>query len=473
MCIFLVSIFLWFSYLRVSDPATWNAVATSQRSSNLVDGWLPLSEGMPVFVASQGGNCFIGWLYSTGGVELLSLSFAILKTCTFLIWTAIFFRLTNARAALLASVAIVAASFFEIDGLTVMSLGQFFVAIMLWILASQINDQQIHWKNATPFSWIQMTVVMTIWANTDNSVFAGLLLLFLLAVHRLIEVRNRFIHDREFQHRVWLFQVCLLATAISPNGFASWTTLFDLDSFLNPFGGWQPSTMAGFNGVVVGLFWLARLLGPRSRSQKFSFFDLASIALTTGVACSQSMIAWFVPIICIGILQNSGKVAPSETMDVPNRNSLRFAFTLLSGLVLWIGFCFSPFGNQLLGGSQRSTAKITGAVLPVELKSNLDKLDDHPTVWSPLPWSDWLAVDNRIKLYMNRDEWRFPETVKREYHSIYRGANWQHLADKYDIDGMVIDKVHQTEFMPKFRTDSGKWQVAFENQSSMLIRRIR
>ena len=465
--------FLWFSYIRVSDQGTWNAVATGQRSSNLVDRWLPLSEGMPVLNSNQGANQFVSWLYNTGGVEAISLSFAILETCTFLLWSIILFRITSPGCALMGTVAIVAASFFQINGLNAISISHLFFATLFLLLAIETKDKRIQWVDAGLRSWFSIAVLMIVWANVGASVFAGILVLLLLAVCRVFETGGKCLNDAEFHKRVWLFQIGLLATAFTPAGVQSWYEVFATGSLLNSLGGWQPSMMAGFNGAVVGIFWLTWLFTNKDSTRSISFFDAAAILLTIGVACSQNLIAWFAPIICLAIAQKASPVESLITEPFSIQGRMKFAFTLLSGLIIWLGFCFSPFGNQILGGQQRSYAQFVGSDFPLELKSKLNELGSPKTVWSPVEWADWLAVDSTTQLFMNQDQSRFPGTVKTDYHSIYVGNNWKRLVDKYAIETMAIDKNRQSQFMPKFRQAPGAWRIAYENKKSALLRRVR
>ena len=476
-----VLLFIWFSYLPVSDPGIWHAVSTGSIAlqSNSLDvlDTIPLSEGMRVSNMNWGANSVIHSLYAAGGAELLSLSFAVLKTVTLLLWAFLFLKFVGRWAAVAGVVPLVMCTFFELDGMNSQLFGQLMLPILILVMAqsNQARFELRMWSETGIGRYFAVGAIFAIWANLHASFVVGLALLFLLALARFVKHKFASFTDREFRARVWLLEIAALGTLLNPSGIYLWSELlwWPDNPVLQAFGGWSPTVLAGWNGMFIALFWASWFIANRRAKKLNWFFTLAAIFATMGAACCQGLIAWFAPMILMGVAIVLGALQ-SQVSQTPAAYSgpFRFAFTLLAGLFIWLGFCCSPAGSMLLGGHPRAEAQVVGAGTPILLKNHLSKKRPAGMVWAPVYWSDWLSVGSDSKMFLNANSNLVPETVLSDYGSFYAGENWKHLAEKYDFTNIVIDKNRQQKLTRQIRRSPGDWKIVFEDGISILLQRV-
>ncbi|MCA9138858.1 MAG: hypothetical protein KDB00_18935, partial [Planctomycetales bacterium] len=390
LCAVYATLFLFFSYLPVSNWRTWNDVrvgSLGQDVANLV----PLSEGIRHFEIGQGGSWVIAKIHQIGGVELLSLTFAFVQLATLACWSLVFYRLTNKWWSTFGSLVLGIGCIASLDGLTGQTFGLLAFALLALVLVSRLPSMDTElsgdieepaWSSARTLDWIGISVLFCLWANLDASFVIGLALMVCFALARAIELAVQHgvkaaLADHEFQKRVWVLELAALTTLLNPQGIGLWKSLFwwPDNPFVRSFGGWSPTTMASIAGVLVFSSWAVFAAISRTRKPP-AFWMITLIGLTVAVAVCSSMIVWFAPLSVAAIFAVYGRQPQptSHPADTPNDESqrpLRFVYSLLTCLVIWFAFSFSPWGSMLLGGKSRQESQLIGPRMPIAARDYL------------------------------------------------------------------------------------------------------
>ncbi|QDT12341.1 hypothetical protein [Planctomycetes bacterium K23_9] len=493
-----VVLFLYFGYLPVTNPSTWDA-ALSEQSGSQVTQLLPLSEGIRHIEIGAAGKRLIAMLHSWGGSEMLSLSFAVLQTMTLAIWAAIFLRLSDRRWAAMGVVVVVVASFPFLNGLTAATFGQLVFAALAYCLSrtrarteAPTIASDLKLSSASYRLRATMVVLFCVWANLHGSFVVGLGWLGTLVAARFLTTvgsngLRESLFDEEFKSRVWLLELATLATLLTPSGVQLWAAMcwWPDNPVLQELGGIAPTVMTSWIGVSVLLLWASVAIGTRNRNVNLAWL-LPPALLTVATGFSSPMIVWFAPLMMASIFavlrnsENDAKhpsITPDENCDdksagqVGQKNeTLRFGFTLLAGLLLWFGFAFSPWASVLLGGKSRSETQLTGSQYPHEAVSNLTSHGDHQLLFCPAEWSDWIQAQSATPVFVNSDTSRFPSSVQSDYSLIYRGENnWKSVAEKYALSHILIDRQQQKQLVRRFRQTPGDWRIQYEDKDTILL----
>ena len=167
---------------------------------------------------------------------------------------------------------------------------------------------------------------------------------------------------------------------------------------------------------------------------------------------------------------NEKKVVNVPPLD-SNPGALRFAFTLIAGLAIWLGFCFSPLGSVALGGQPRSNDQILGKTHPLEAKAYLMRTPPNGILFCPNYWSDWLQTDSEISVFADYSQ-SVPALVLKDYQEIFAGeGGWEKLVEKYEIQSILADKQNQPELIRGIRRNPTNWKIVHEDQQSVYVRK--
>ena len=112
-----------------------------------------------------------------------------------------------------------------------------------------------------------------------------------------------------------------------------------------------------------------------------------------------------------------------------------------------------------------------------DLDAVLQRVSAHPgtgRIFTRFEWGDYFtwAADQRFTVFMDGRIEIFPDQVWKEYESITRGQDWQHLLDTYHVDAMVLDSDYhaRTGLLEKVKA-SPAWVHTFESNTAQLYLR--
>ena len=509
ICFTFLVLFLHFCYLPLPTGQIWHEVANGSTIVNSgiasADPALPYSDGVRALKTNWLGQALVYWTYHFGGPEWLSCMFALVQIATLAIWAFLFQRVSGRRWTALLVAPIVLASSIDVNTLGSSSFALLIFALTaLTILGnstlsrSESRASEIVWSNASIWRWLAVIGLFVLWANLDVSVLVGVGLLGALALSRLVTVltsrsgTHSIMGDREVHHRTWLFEICLIATLIQPSGLGFWQAIFwsSNNPIVHGLGGWSPVAIASYRGLWIAIAWLGWIVASRRTSSIPLWNVAAAILLTTIVACFETQIVWFATTMCflaVALLPklNSEKQTSAARNEIKQFNpeatasqanskpALKFAFTLVCGLLVWMAFSLSPIGTMAMSGKPRSTAQLFGSNTPLGATQFLTENRPAKIVWTPKYWADHLQVNGQPTPVMaNLNEALLTPRIEKDYQSIYYGGkNWQRLLRRYQIDDLVVDKENQTDLMRELRVNSGQLEKVFEDHLCVVYRR--
>ncbi|MCC9602743.1 hypothetical protein LOC67_19510 [Stieleria sp. JC731] len=478
LCSVFVGLFLILSYFPVSYPGTWESIL--QGNAAAFETRVPLSEGIRHFRIGWASDQIIAGLFRTGGAELVSFSFAVLQTIAIITVAAISVQASRRWWAALLMVPAVLASFPSMTGLTSHTFGQVCLAVCVALLMNQFQCERrsIEWRHASVRIWISMALLFIIWANLDASFLVGLGVLALLAVAQVANDmkvgswRSAF-DSVELKQRLLLLEVCGLVTLVNPDGWKLWDALLwaTENPVVDSIGGWEPAAMASPLGLMLMIAWAGWMVVAR-RHKIDAFWVMLPVAGTVLMAINPVYSLWFAPLFALSVaaVAISKNDAVSETHAQPKQQPLKFTFTLICGLILWMGFSFSPWGSTVLGGKPRSQSQLIGSNFPIGLSQYLGERRFRSLVYCPVQWSDWLQTRSDIAVMAGSGTSRLPESVRQDYQAIYEGhPMWNRIAEKYAFDAMIIDKGQQQNLVRQIRRGTPSWRIAFEDQQAIVL----
>lgn len=500
ICLTFLILFLHLCYLPLPTGQIWHEVANGRTIINsgitAADPAVPYAEGVRALTTNWLGQSFVYWTYHFGGPEWLSCMFALVQLATLAIWAFIFQKVSGRRWAILLAVPIVLASSIDVNALGSSTFGLLMFATVALTMINNFESKddrpeasEFSWAGASTWQRIVVVGLFIVWSNVDISVLIGVGLLGVLAFSRFIGVLAQrpghatLLRDRELHHRTWLFEICLAATLLQPNGLELWQAVFwsSNNPIVHALGGWSPVAIASWRGLWIAIAWLGWIAASR-KTNSVPLWNIASaILVTLIVACFQSQIIWFATMMCflsVALLPKLAKDDPTPTEaalpDDSANPSLKFAFTLVCGLFLWMGFSLSPIGTMAMGGKPRTPAQLFSGNTPRGATEYLKENRPEKTVWTPKYWADHLQVVGApTQIMANLNDALLTPRIEKDYQSIYYGGkNWQRLLRRYQIDDLVVDKENQTELMREIRNNAGPMEKVFEDQISVIYRRI-
>jgi len=508
VCLTFVILFLHLCYLPVPTGQIWHEIVSGQAiAKNGIASpapWLAYSQGVRTLTTSWLGQSFVYWTYHLGGPEGLSSLFALIQLATLAAWGFVFQRISgNSLTALLVAPILIASSI-DVNALGSSTMGLFVFALVALTMVNNFSStkhetrpSQFSWKSASLRQWVIVVGLFIVWANLDISVLVGVALLGVFALSRLVGVLVKraghftLMGDTELHRRTWLFEICLFATLLQPAGLGLWQAIFwsSNNPIIQAFGGWDPVTIASWRGVWIAIAWLGWSVASRSASSIPFWNTGAAILMTVFVACFQSQIVWFAITMCflmIALLPKTHRNAAigKETQGLSgsdfngpqhsdSKPALKFAFTLVCGLFVWIGFSLSPIGTMAMGGKQRTPDQLYVSNTPLGATAFLK--DDRPekVVWTPKYWADYIQVEGTpTPIMANLNDALLTPRVERDYQTIYFGGkSWQRLLRRYQINDLVVDKENQTELMRELRVNAGPLKKVYEDHLTVVYRR--
>lgn len=477
-----------------------------------VDPSLPLASGIRHYVDGWAGRILIHKVHQAGGLEVLSLSFALLFTCIAIIWSRLYVTISGRFWFCLASIVWIGICFQQLSGLSTHSLGFLcFTALVACTVGLKSRTPESP-NSAEPFeisvadfswpSWLAALLIGVAWVNLDGSfligwIWAAALLIsrsITLLVQRLDTNAVRFWADRELKSRLLLLELLILASICNPLGIKIFGVFFWWPDhpFVASMAAFKPIVLFSWQGAGLAITILAWFLASRF-ANNVRAWQLFSVVLgILAVSLSSSFLIWVLPVI---ILATCAMLAPNELADsnletetsilTSESNStnqvstienptLRFAFTLVCCLAVWVSFTFSPASHLLLGGKSRSADQILGPANPIEavevVKKNPDK---NGLLWCPSYWSDRVQdIENPRPVFANANMHSIPKQALFDYEILYNGDNgWLKVLDRYRITEMMIDKRRQTRMLHNLRAKAQGWVRIHEDEKAVVFRK--
>jgi len=500
ICFTFLILFLHLCYLPLPTGQIWHEVANGRTIVNSgiagVDPAVAYSEGVRALTTSWLGQAFVYWTYQIGGSEWLSCMFALVQLATLAIWAVVFQQVSGRRWTAMLAAPILLAGSVDVNAFGSSILGLFVFALIALAMAktfSTKNDptkaSDFAWSGASLWQWLIVVSLFVVWSNLDISVLIGVGLLGMLAIGRLVGVLTQreghapLLQDRELHHRTWLFELCLVATLLQPAGLEMWQAMFwsSNNPIVHALGGWSPVVVASWRGFWIAAAWLGWIAASRKTTSVPPCNGACAIFVTLIVACFQSQIIWFaitMCFLCVALLPKPTKRFSTQTKELfPQGDanpSLKFSFTLVCGLIIWVGFSLSPIGTMVLAGKRRPPEQLYSSNTPLGATKFLKENRPEKTVWTPKYWADHLQVQGApTQIMANLNDALLTPRVEKDYQSIYYGGkNWQRLLRRYQIDDLVVDRKNQTELIRELRNNSGPMEKVFEDQISIIYRRV-
>ncbi len=479
-------LFVLISFTPLTSHTTWLFAARGE--AILTNGQLPttdvsqsLSQGMTFRETSWLGSIF--WaIVARQSLEAVSWATTLLATISLAIVSITLWQAT--RNSLLTGLGIVWFVVFSWGGL---GLG----SPLLLVLPLWLGLIALTFRGSTTNSLLQsgITVAMVVlWANIDASVFVAIAFLAVTWLGQSLAVllQNNFhwkslFQDRSFRIAAVTLEFSLLATLLTPLGISLWTDLAK---------SWSLRHMPLDLISMPGLCWLAaivslgiilrKLRGPLPMAEVLAIVTFGLASLT-----SASMAIWFAPLAvlllvprmqnCLGIAADPAPIPVEASEDTETKpQTLRFAYSLGAVLLCWIAFAISPLSQTVLGGQPRSIGELFDDTTPVAATRFLRENPADGIVFAPAAWGDLLQSQQggQVEVFATTSMTNLPQQAKYDYNKLNRGEpTWNSIADRYAINTLVIDKTTQTNLLATVRTDHANWQIAYEDDLSLILRR--
>jgi hypothetical protein len=199
------------------------------------------------------------------------------------------------------------------------------------------------------------------------------------------------------------------------------------------------------------------------------------------------MVTWYAPVVMLVLMPHLTDVWRRVADALPSWQSAEaaedeeqplttasFRYTLLTALVVWLCFAFSPISSPVLGGRPRTKDHLYSRGTPLGVSEYLRENPPRGQIANPQWWGDWLVWDGPkdLEVLMTTNAVHLaPNRVWKDYLAIARGnAGMDRRLDRYRINTIVIDKELQAPVVPVVRKLVG-WEVVYEDDRGLISQR--
>lgn len=505
LCAFLATFFIYLSYIPLFHSDIWGHVKYGEwilahGSLPQEDPYLSLAQGMRVVDNAWLAQVTLAQVESWGGAAALSTLFAVVVCATYLLYARVFYLISGRAMIALAGMLIMFFVGFSrhaiirpeiFGGLAFALLLYMLVRLDPWKSRAQAfqNSQDDRWPR---WIWLCMPLLFTFWANLHGSYAVGLVVLACHTGGRMLEaVWERrslmaVLHDRSCRRWLLLTELALIATLVNPYGI-------DLLIATARFGGnpnlrdvleWYPIKITAVEGIQFAISIVLLVVVLRCSRQRMRAADsLLLLVFAFAVTPTIRMIGWYAPIFVFAlmphirdiwcrVLPKPAEQAKVQVADEPQ--SLKFAHTMICGLLVWFAFCLSPISQPLLGGKPREEATLYSRHTPLGITEYLREHPSDGLVWAPQWWGDWLVWDGPpgIQVYMTTNIHLAPSRVWKDYLIVARAhPSWERVLDRYDVQTMVVHKELQ-EGLARAVRRSANWKQVYEDDHGIILQRV-
>ena len=495
ICLLFAVLFLYFSYLPIPTQQIWENVWSGNWIANngyaQLDLTLPLAEGTRNASMGWWGQVAVAKIHSLGGPKALTISFAVLQTIALSLWGFVLFQTGRRWWAIVSVPAIALGCLHFLVGVQPSLIGQIIFAAMICCLLAPSATRTVgqrfkwQWRSASWVHWLTIGGLFVLWVNADVSFVIGLALVGILALSRLIDQGRGLVDvpiscDKELWRRTWLFELLLVLTLVQPLGWKLWQSMlwWPDNSLIMGFGGWSSLTVASWSGVTVAIVWAIWIACSRYTDRVPTWSILAAVCFSALVAVCQFTLVWFALVMLLAafsMLPMPAVQTRTASSFTDENRPLRFGFTLVCGLMIWVAFSLSPLGTMALGGNETPTEKLFNRTSPLAAAKFLQENRPAGLVFAPSYWSDWLQTgDDLIPVFANSNYLIQPVRVNQDYTAIYSAeSHWKRLLDRYAVTDLIVDKENQPDLARALRKAPGQWEKQFEDDISVVYRKER
>ena len=498
--------FMYYSYMRLFHSDFWGHVSYGQWM--LENGRLPTqelfvqwAEGVPLVCTAWLSQLLLGAISRTGDVEWFSHLFAVTMLATYVTFAAAFYRQTRSWPT--AVLCCLVAWFLVFSRHAVIRPEIFgslcFAALTLMLVISDSVRTRERSSSAEPMSrnqaiwhWAGVFGLFVLWANLHGSFIVGYALLGAYLVGRAVEVLwqkadiQDVFRDRLFQQRLIACELAVAGSVLNPYGFdlLIHTLVFPSNPNLKDVWEWYPLEMVSLEGPFMLFSWGLLLVVLRHSRARVAASDIVLLSIFVAATCLRvRMIQWYGPSLILVLAPHIqdilARLVPwakdrdlGDTIEWLETRSLRQ--TLITGLMVWVAFCFSPASRPLLGGKPREARHVYSADTPRELTEFLRKHPPRGAIANPQWWGDWLAYDGPpgMKLLMTTNSVHVvPPRVWKEYLAIAEGEDGlERRLNHFRINTIVISKSLQAKLEQQARRLYG-WAIVYNDDSGMVVTR--
>ncbi len=506
---FFSGIFLLFSYLPLRSTDLWGHTLfghwiLEHHELPQQDPFFPLAQGMKVIDSAWLSQVVFGLVDAQVGPVGLSIMFALLVMGTMLVLARTFFLQSGRIGPMLfGSLAVLVVGWSRATTLRPECFGALLFAVLLWLITrtdlgreeGESSAKQTPW--ALPAFWIGVPLLFCVWANFHGSYLVGLILLGCCAAGRAMDVawRNKSLlaglGDANVQRYAFATELALVATLINPYGWELlvYNLTFAKNVNLATVLEWQPLVILGIGGREFALSWVLLLFLWRQSKAKVTATQVLVIAVF-GFASVKSMrmLGWYAPAYAWAIAPHVADIwarwlprvpeAPlpthwpeGEYVMPPGRS---FHFTLVTALVVWLGFSFTPFGTMVVGGKKRTPEQLHDASSsPLSLTAFLQKHPPRGQVFQPQHWGDWFVREvPGFQPFVTSNIHLAPPQVWQDYNRITRAEpGWQRVLDRYNVTTLVLDKTQEPILVQAMKQTQG-WGIAYDDDAAVVYLRV-
>lgn len=498
--------FMYYSYMRLFHSDFWGHVSYGQWM--LENGRLPTqelfvqwAEGVPLVCTAWLSQLLLGAISRTGDVEWFSHLFAVTMLATYVTFAAAFYRQTRSwTTAVLCCLVAWVVVFSRHAVIRPEIFGSLcFAALTLMLVRSDSARTRERSSTAEPMSrgqaiwhWAGVFGLFVLWANLHGSFIVGYALLGAYLVGRAIEVLwqkadlQDVFRDRLFQQRLIACELAVAGSVLNPYGFdlLIHTLVFPSNPNLKDVWEWYPLEMVSLEGPFMLFSWGLLLVVLRHSRARVAASDIVLLSIFVAATCLRvRMIQWYGPSLVLVLAPHIQDILARLVPWAKDRDlgdtiewleTRSFRQTLITALMVWVAFCFSPASRPLLGGKPREARHVYSADTPRELTEFLRKHPPRGAIANPQWWGDWLAYDGPpgMKVLMTTNSVHVvPPRVWKEYLAIAEGEDGlERRLNHFRINTIVISKSLQAKLDQQARRLYG-WAIVYNDDSGMVVTR--
>ena len=508
------------------DGDTWSHTNAGQwmfrnRSLSSEIARVPLATGMPRLHTTWLFDAFSGFVASQFGVRGMCAATSIISSAAIWLWSWQFLRASRSNSLTLIStivLGVVGSALFSVfnsrifDGLL---LGLLFALVWPRARTQKRTQKQVQESSQKPqdsgedirsVHFLRCFALFAVWANVSTTFVIGLVALLAIAIGKCISEFNsrglRGLIADKARSWVWLLQLSVIATLLTPHGLRLWTYLLtkELNSVLAGVAAGRGLYAPSMQGVVTLMLvgFVASKLARRQTDEE-SWFAVETALLIAFGFCLLIDVSHFYCFAATCLLLLASLAPPRNAIrsHEPTENQpLRFAGTLFALLFVWCGFALSPLSVPFLGGQLRSAEGLHGDGAPWSVVNHLQKKSDassgrgyesllsvppaglvssttHPFVFAPAYWADWIMFTGpqEFEFFANRDFDVLPRRVQADYQRVFRGENgWDRILDRYAVTTLVLDRGAQARLSASAKRNAS-WELVVETPSVLTFER--
>lgn len=499
-CVF----FMYHNYLPLFHTDVWGHVAygnwiLDHRSLPAEDPFVALAAGVPIVDTAWLGQVTLAAAGRLGDAEWYGHLFAVTVLLAYLVLARTFYLQTrSAGIAVLCALLTFVFSSTRHAVIRPEMFGSLCFACLIWVVV-KVDDRRARGQEEFKeppstsrlgwFCWAGVPLLFALWANLHGSFVVGLILLGCYAAGRALEVvwhtksLSGVLDDRVFRRWILLAELAVAGTLLNPYGadLLIHTLMFASNPNLKDILEWFPLDMVSLEAFPMACSWVLMIVLFRHSRARVAASDVLLLAAFSIATCMRvRMISWYAPATMLVLAPHVAdivrRLAAANSLE-PLREACQplfersFRYTLLSGLMVWIAFAFSPISRPVLGGKPRQSRQIYSQETPLGVTEYLRKHPPQGMVAAPQWWSDWLVWDGPKSLQVlvtTNAVHVVPAKVWHDYLAIARAVpGFERRLERYRVNTIVVCKTMQTQLQKAVEGMSG-WEVVYEDKVGMV-----